>query len=507
MFLLKLFIKEARLMTNEESSHYQGDGKIERIVNHMINTESFGIDESDHPYHIDKSGNYILTSLYSKKFKKSLRRIAREHGDNLKVDDIKEVIEEISSEAEHEGEQNLQPYKRTAPYGLEYVKLDCANEDGSLYLVGGNEVATITNGSETHFQRTENMQPLPQIAEVGNWKLLLKFLNMASMEVYLFIAWLTYTIATPRSLHAGYPLLILLGSHGVGKSFLCKSIIRRFVDPVANPISVFPKNVKDMAIASQNNHLLIYDNIRSFSSDWSDILAILACGGTISTRGLYTNAEEFVLKLHSPVVLNGIHAFIKEADLADRCLTINLKRLSEESRKDEKALSDELDKLTPKIYRGLLDLTSQILAKRKSVEVIQKARMIDFSIWLAAMEECIDLEPGKLQVAYSQNVKLAMLDTLIEDPFAHAVLEFAKKNPEPEIWTGQPTQLFRLLSEGVPLKILGNAKAFPQNAISASLRLRTLEKALEAQGVILKLGERGRSRRISIGMKSSSPAS
>jgi len=490
---------------SELSEDYAGNSRSEKVLNYMKGNYRFGTDSSGKPYMVEDGDNPIAVALCDSSFAKLLRYVAYSHGDMLKGDDVKEVVSSLGAYAEFEGEDNLVIYHRVAPTNNGGVEFDKVNEDDVHILLEDGKVTEFTAGSKNLFKRTDNMMALPELASTGDWKSLLPFLNMPRMEKYLFIAWLTYTLSSPRLASTGYVYLLLMGSHGCGKSFLAKSIIRRFVDPITNGMAVFPKEVKDMAIGAQNAHLLVYDNIRTLSHEWSDFLCIAATGGTINGRALYTNSQEHVLQLHAPVVMTSLHHPVKEPDLASRGLTIHLSKIVEKERKEEKVLADELDRLTPSIYRGLLELVAKILQKLDTVEVIHPARMIGFSKWLAAMEICItdetDITAGDLQKAYCDNIRASFLESLQEDVFAFALLEFAKQHPAPNLWKGTPAQLLAEISVGQPVKVTGNAKVWPANPISLGKRLPVVEKSLDAQGVVLVLGERGTNRWITIGMK------
>lgn len=393
-------------------------------------------------------GNPVAKDPNSKSFINDLRREAFNNNDFLKGDDVKEAIAMLSAIAEFDGEADLDIYKRVAPLENGGIEIDVCDNDGTRIRVENGEVFEITSGSECIFQRMENSLALPSVAEEGDFTILEKYVRLTDIDFYLLIGWMTYTLATPKHKHAGFPILVIIASPGAGKSFFCKTILRTFVDPVTNPIGIFPKTVNDMAISRQNAHLLIYDNIREFDSNWSDHLCNAATGGAISGRALYTNAQEFTLSLLGPTVLNSIHPLIKEGDCATRTLTFQLEPMPEEERKDEMTLSKEIMAEKSIIFTGLLKLIADVLAVIGDVDVSHAARMMQFSRWLTAMEICLALEPGVLQKAYLDNINTSMLEALIEDPLSNAVLEFAAKHKEPDLWVGTPSRLLQALSEG-----------------------------------------------------------
>jgi len=488
-------------MTTEISENFTGDSKPECGFNHMVANYQFGTDKYIHPYMLINGANMIAVPLSDPFCTKVIRKAGYDNGTIMKTEDTKEVLGMLAAYAEFDGEENWEINHRLGLTPSGKIEIDKGDKVGTRFIVEKGEVTVTCNGAETIVKRTPNMKPLPEPAESGCWSQLLRFLNMSSDEQRMVIAWMTFMMVSPRLPSTMYVYMLLLGGHGSGKSWVAKSIIRRFIDPITNGIATFPKDAKDMAIAAKNAHLLIWDNIRTISKDMSDYLCVACTGGTVNGRALYTNDQEHVLQFHFPFVLTSLHHPVTEADLVSRGLTIHLKRIPEAQRKEEKELEEELDRLTPQIYRGLLDLAASNLANLDSVELAYPARMMGFAKWLAASEVSMGLEPGKLQKAYRDNIQKSYLESLQEDAFAYATYEFARRYPAPDYWTGTPSRLLEQISRGQPQKLVNNPKNWPQNAISLGKRLPAIEKALETQGVHIVLGERSKQRRVTIGMK------
>ena len=147
------------------------------------------------------------------------------------------------------------------------------------------------------------------------------------------------------------------------------------------------------------------------------------------------------------------------------------------------------------IFRGLLDLIADILTHLPTVEVTSPERMIDFSRWLAAMERVHNAPPGAYQDLYSEALKESMLDSLMENPLAAAVMSFVTESSKGD-WSGTPTELLQELN-----LLVGNRSRYsqdwPQNPIALSKRLSPLIAALKRQGIKVTLG-RGKERKITI---------
>jgi hypothetical protein len=210
---------------------------------------------------------------------------------------------------------------------------------------------------------------------------------------------------------------------------------------------------------------------------------------------LFTDDEEHVLNIHGAMVFNGIHGFLVEPDFVQRCLPLTLKPIDESNRKSESEIFSEFQNDLPRIFRGILDLTSNIFAHLPSVEATSPERMIEFSQWLAAMEKSHDVPVGVYQKQYSSILSDSMEDSLLEDPLATAVVTVATESTGGN-WSGTPTALLEELEAVVSKRTL-YSREWPRNAISLSKRLTSLQAGLRRQGITV-TSQRGKYRTITI---------
>lgn len=145
------------------------------------------------------------------------------------------------------------------------------------------------------------------------------------------------------------------------------------------------------------------------------------------------------------------------------------------------------------ILRGLLDLIAEILKHLPTAKVTNPERMIEFVEWLAAMEKAEGIPAGIYQSTYSDALRQAQLDSLLDNPLAAAVIEFVGDNEE---WFGTPGELLNKLNLFVTSGTQ-RSRDWPQNAISLSKRLSSLQAGLRSQGIDVQLG-RGKHRRVTI---------
>jgi uridine kinase len=120
-----------------------------------------------------------------------------------------------------------------------------------------------------------------------------------------------------------FPILALSGGQGSGQTTLTRRI-QALVDPNQAPARQRPRSEDDLIIASANGAILAFDNLSNIDSDLSDALCRLATGAGFTKRRLYSDADEIIVEVRRPVIINGIADLVRMPDLADRALFIDL---------------------------------------------------------------------------------------------------------------------------------------------------------------------------------------
>lgn len=457
--------------------------KVERYTDYALKKFRTRLANDGLPYcYIDSKENRLAYSLRGKWTRSHLRKAAKENGELLRNDDLNEVIENVFAYAELEEEQ-LIVYLRVGKNAAGEVELDLGNTAAERVAFRKGKAVLVKSGSKTLFSRPETMRPLPKLGKKGNWKLILPFLNMSTLEQYLVIAWMLYSMTHPRG-QSGYPILIILGPQGSGKSQLSRGVIRLLVDPNVAGIQLLPGNIRDMAISARSQYVLLYDNVRVLTKKQSDDHCIMSTGGSYSSRKLYTDHEEVMLPVHSPVVINGIHNFVEEPDLASRALIVHAQSIDATSRREESAIARDLDSKLSDIFTGLLDLAAQALEAESTAVLLHPERLMDFCRWLAALEAPMGLALGVLQKAYSDNLRDAALESIRESALAMTVFNFIRVQPGNR-WTGTATALLGELNKKAPPQTIHRQAEWPQNPIALGKRLTSIEAVLKPQGITI----------------------
>ncbi|MBL1321331.1 MAG: hypothetical protein COA63_009780 [Methylophaga sp.] len=466
--------------------------KQEAVLKKLQKRLTLTVDQAGHAIAIKKrNGNPETHRIQATSFRKIIINMARSLDLTLSRREIESIQLALCDTAEA-SDNSVNVYLRVA--AIENgIELDVGNKEQTRIRLTPSKVKVITKGSETFFYRPSAMQPFVMPSKKGNLDLIYKYLNFDDEQAWLLIVWICYTLSTPRASDTNYPILVLIAEQGAAKSTTCKLIIRSLLDPSQLGIQGFPSNRQDMVLAANHAHILIYDNLRYLSSKWSDTLCIASTGGNDPTRKLYTDGELMNHPFQVPLVLNGIHDFIEEPDLAQRCLRLELNSIAERDRRDEREFTKEFNTDLPKIFKGLLDLTADILKKLPKAKVTHPQRMLGYVRYLAATEKALKMKSGRLQAVYSDILNDAQLDSVLENPLASAVLDMMQARTE---WNGTPSELLTEITEDLTSYDLLR-RSLPTNPISLSKRLNALKSPLRSQQINI-FFTRGKERRISI---------
>jgi putative DNA primase/helicase len=360
---------------------------------------------------------------------------------------------------------------------------------GNLYLDLCNnkwEVVEITPDGSSVVQRpavkllrSSSMRPLPEPERGGLIEELRGFLNMGDDEATLTEAWL---VAALRD-RGPYPILILNGEQGSGKSLVSR-MLRSLVDPSAAPIRAIPQNDRDLVVAARNSWTLIFDNLSGMPAWFADALCRLATGSGFGTRALHTDYDEIIFDAARPIVLNGIPSLTDRPDLADRAITAHLVTIPEDQRTSEEELIAAFEAKRPIILGALLDAVSTALRNIKSVRLERSPRMADFVKWSVAAAPGLGWEPDQFLAAYRENGKNVSESAFEADPVAVAIRDLVINHHSEDGVTCTPTELLVLLN-GVASEGVRKSRLWPLSAQALGNRVDRIAPVLRNKGFVV----------------------
>lgn len=334
---------------------------------------------------------------------------------------------------------------------------------------------TIVERPAVKLMRSTAMRALMPPEPGGLIEELRQFVNASDEDFMMVVAWL---VAAMRH-HGPYPILVLNGEQGSGKSFFSR-MLRSLVDPSAAPIRAVPKDDRDLVVSAGNSWVLAFDNLSVMLPWLSDALCRLATGSGFATRMLHTDNAEVIFEAARPIILNGIPSLTDRPDLADRALTVHLKAIPEDARRPEDELEAEFEAARPRIISALCDAVSAALRNISKVRLERSPRLADFAKWITAAESGLGWEAGDFMAAYDKN-RRDVSETVFEaDSVAVAIRNFVAKE-HPIGWEGTPTELLGELNNRVAEGIR-KARSWPMTAQALGNRIDRIAPLLRAKG-------------------------
>lgn len=109
------------------------------------------------------------------------------------------------------------------------------------------------------------------------------------------------------------------------------------------------------------------------------------------------------------------------------------------------------------------------------------------------MELALGFDVGALQLPYADSLRDAQLESLLDNPLAVTIIEFADKLDKTE-WMGTPTDFYDRLTSLAEFS-LQRSRAWPTSAAVLSKRLHGLQAPLLSQGISIDW-TRGKERQI-----------
>lgn len=381
---------------------------------------------------------------------------------------LKVALATLRGQAQFEGEA-CEVFTRIAKTEAGYW-LDLCNDAWQCVQVTATGWAVVAGAGAQLFTRSASMRPLPVPERGGTLDALWPLVNIPMADRLMVLAWML------ECLRADTPhvVLELVGEQGSAKSSTQRAL-RRLIDPNQADLRAAPKSVEDVWIAARNSHMVSLENLSHLHPQYQDALCVLATGGGYSARTLYTNAEETILELRKPIVLNGISVIVTAQDLLDRCLHLDLPTI--QARELAGDIEARFEAAQPALLGALLDLFVKVLAALPSVQIPpeQRPRMADFAALGEAVFRVHGEPAGAFLARYGAMREDGVRRTIDASPVGAALAAYLADVPGG--FNGTLSELLDRLDRYRP-----HGEAWPRTAKGLGDALRRLAPALRLIG-------------------------
>jgi Bifunctional DNA primase/polymerase, N-terminal/Primase C terminal 1 (PriCT-1) len=270
---------------------------------------------------------------------------------------------------------------------------------------------------------------------------------------------------------------VLTGEEGIGKSSAA-SRLEEVVDPSVTPLVKPPEDDDDLMTLAANHATINIDNISYISPELSDNLARLSTGISLPHRRLYSDGDEVIVSALPQIILNGITATPRMADLLRRCVFLNI--IPPEAAIPRAQLAEEWARAHPEILGGLLDLACRTLGVlRDSPPPPESSSMADFVRVGQSMTRAMGRSREEFLSAWKVNVERQGV-AAAEDPWVSVLHEYFGNVRAGEPTGRRPEDVVKWINESA-------AHAFPRGVTSVQLgvAISRAKKTLAKMGVII----------------------
>lgn len=393
---------------------------------------------------------------------------------------LKTALATLTGQAKFDGKE-ASVHLRVAKTEDGVYWLDLCDETWRCIRIDRHGWSIHQGGDAPLFTRTGSMRALPEPVRGGDIGALWALVNVPEADRLHVLAFLVEALRPDTP----YPVLLKFGGQGTGKSST-HSMLRDLFDPNQVNLRAAPKTVEDMWVAARGSHVVSYENLSHLTPAQQDALCTIATGGGTATRTLFTTADETVIQVKRPVMLNGIAAVVTAQDLIDRAILIELPTVT--SRRTGGAIQAAFDAERPRLVGALLDLFSRALAVLPSVEIDPASlpRMADFTLIGEAVARATGHAPGVFLASYSAMRVESVHRTIEASPVGAAIVAMMENLPR--VFDGTVQDLMTALADYRPA-----GESWPMTAKGMGDALRRLATSMKLIGI--DIHDKGRTRR------------
>ncbi len=397
-------------------------------------------------------------------FYKAHRKVARDQS-------VREALATMEGVGRHTGKAQ-RVFIRVGQSKARYV-IDLCEPGNTRCIEIDRNGWRVLKRADVPFVRFESMQQLPEPARGGDIGKLWPLVNVPEDVRLLVVTWLIECLRPETP----FPLLEFIGEQGSAKS-TTQAALRRILDPNACDLRASPKTPEDAFVAGGASWLVSYENISHLSAPMQDALCVLATGGGFAKRKLYSDADEVVIRVKRPVILNGISAAITAQDLIDRTISIETPMIRD--RRESTTLSTSFERDHAAILGALLDIMAKALAWLDSIKIPaeERPRLIEFAKLGMAVAKAMGRKEGEFLEAFNHRRDEAISRTIDASPVATAAMAYIEKFPSGIHDTAE--SIMRAVEH---LRPIGVGDAWPRTPKGFADALRRAAPALRQLGV------------------------
>lgn len=460
--------------TPETQKESQAD-KLMRLVSHR-RIEFFHTPTDTAYARIPQGDHFEIHKCRSQSFKQVLSYLMwDEEHKTPNSDSLNSVVNTVEGKAIHDGECH-ELHNRVA-WLYDDIWYDLSDDRYRAVKIS-QKGWEIVDQPPILFQRYQHQSPQVEPITHGDPKKILDYVNITNDEHKLLLMVYIAACFIPDIAH---PILHPWGGQGAAKSTLMRLVVS-LTDPSEEDLLVVPRNEKDLAQRLNHHWTCCFDNLATIPDWLSDTLSRAVTGAGFSKRELFTDDNVVIYKIKRVIGLNGVNIVAIKPDLLDRCILLELERIDETKRQEEKSLWRWFDRDKPAILGGFFDTIVKAIRYYPEVKLERLPRLADFGRWGEAISRALGYAPNEFMEAYFTNINSQNDEVLASNPIASCIIRMMTDPPVDE-WFGTPAELLTALNaEATQLNISTKMKSWPKAPHILTRRVNELKTNLIAGG-------------------------
>jgi ABC-type dipeptide/oligopeptide/nickel transport system ATPase subunit len=359
------------------------------------------------------------------------------------------------------------------PFLPSKIMLDLANASGDLVEIT-SQGWRITDNLSHPFRQSAATLPLPlpiesTTASHESFDAFTELFGLGESVRPRTLAWIAAAVRPTGP----YPMLVIRGPAGSGKSLLARAL-RAIVDPSAAPLRRLPPSDREVLQLAFQSWMLAFDPVHRVSSKIADALSAISSGDTLE-MAQPDSRQPRVFQVSRPILLvapsdENERTWAPPRSFSNRTLAINLEPIA--AQRAEAALWSEFEALRPVLVAALADTVSTALRRIRDIDLKNVARFPDGAAWVAAAAPALGLTESIAANALTDPDAI----WIGANPLRDAIYALLGRGSS---WIGDPADLLRQLRAMAPLAALpANPRALVQ-ALSgiAGIELRASKGA------------------------------
>lgn len=229
----------------------------------------------------------------------------KEYGELLNDKEVQEIISILEVEC-YESKNKIQRNHRIYTKGRMLIYQLNTDNNTSVRIEDGECEIEETPDFMFYTDRNFKNQVEPDLSVMPEELLpyIRKHFNVKDEDDVILISILI--VSSMLGMNFNHPVILIQGEKGSGKSE-CLKKLEMIIDPKDSGICAYTSNKEAIVLRLSKSYFTCFDNVSFISKAISDLLCSAVTGASDTTRRLYTDTEERIVKLHSIIGITSIN--------------------------------------------------------------------------------------------------------------------------------------------------------------------------------------------------------